>query len=337
MAVFAATALVAALALTAPGGADDSMRRLRSDGSVKDLHFEFQLTHHLYEGPFGLVMGCSADPATGDLYVADAGKNAIAIFSERGSPIFSFVDAEHLREPSKAIVDRDGNILVLDQDASRIKVFSYRGEFLRHLELPGHEGKGDVTITAIAYDADWNLHVGESRSGQVQVFDAEMKLKARLGRKGLGDGQLNAIAGIAFFGDKVYVSDMDSTAVQVYAKYGRFLQGWGFHDAGLHNVSLPQGLAVDPKGRVVLIDTLRQEIKYFDAAGNMIERFGGFGTRPGEVSYPTDVAIDRSGRLCVADKGNGRAQVLSVIEAPPVPRPGDEAAVEPPSGAVPTR
>jgi DNA-binding beta-propeller fold protein YncE len=323
--------------LLAAGPPDDSQRRQASDRSVADLKFEFQLTAHLDEGPFASVTGCTCDPATGDLYVTDAGKNAVTIFNERGSPLFTFSDSEHLREPGKAILDREGNILVIDQDVSRIKVFSYRGQFLRNLELPGHEGKGDVAITAIAYDADWNLYVGDSRAGQVLVFDLAMKLKARIGRKGLGGGQLTAIAGIAFFGDDVYVADMESTAVQVYTRYGRYLRGWGYHDVGTHNVSLPQGLAVDPKGRVVLIDTLRQEIKYFDAAGNMIDRFGGLGAGPGDVRFPVDVAIDRKGRLCVVDRGNFRIQILSVVEAPPVPRPRDESAAEPPAGAPPAR
>jgi DNA-binding beta-propeller fold protein YncE len=325
------------LALLLAGPEEVSQRRQTSDRSVADLKFEFELTAHLDEGPFASVTGCSCDRETGDLYVTDSGKNAVTIFNERGSPLFTFSDPEHLREPSKAIPDREGNILVIDQDPTRIKLFSYRGQFLRYLELPGHEGKGDVGITAIAYDADWNLHVGDSRAGQVLVFDPSMKLKARIGRKGLGGGQLSAIAGIAFFGDDVYVADMESTAVQVYTGYGRYLRGWGYHDVGTHNVSLPQGLAVDPKGRVVLIDTLRQEIKYFDAAGNMIERFGGLGAGPGDVRFPVDVAIDRRGRLCVVDRGNFRIQILSVIEAPPVPRPADEPADGSPAGPAPAR
>jgi hypothetical protein len=93
------------------------------------------------------------------------------------------------------------------------------------------------------------------------------------------------------------------------------VRAWGHHDAGLHNVSLPAGIAVDRKGRVILLDTLRQEIKYFDGEGRLIDLFTGFGAQPGAVAYPTDLGMDRQGRLCVADSGNHRAQVLAPVEA----------------------
>jgi hypothetical protein len=106
-------------------------------------------------------------------------------------------------------------------------------------------------------------------------------------------------------------------AVHVFTRQGKFLRAWGHHDAGLQNVSLPAGIAVDGKGRVILVDTLRQEIKYFAPDGRLVDIFGGIGRGPGEVAYPTDLSMDGAGRLCVADGGNLRAQVLAPVEATP--------------------
>jgi hypothetical protein len=41
-----------------------------------------------------------------------------------------------------------------------------------------------------------------------------------------------------------------------------------------------------------------------------MDLFGGLGRELGEVAYPSDISIDRKGRLCVADPGNFRVQVL---------------------------
>ncbi len=289
-----------------------------ADRSVVDLRPEVLIYAHFYEGPFVVAAGVYCDPLSGEVYVADQGLNAIGIFDEKGSPLYTFT-SDMLRNPSRVITDREGLIYVLDSDSTRIKVFSYRGEFLRDLELPALQSVKDRAITAIAFDAEGNLYVGDSKSGQVLVFDPARQLKARIGRKGTGRGQLSYIVGIATDAEHVYVADAEATAVQVFTRYGRYLRGWGYHEAGAHNVSFPSGIAVDAKGRIVLVDKMRQEIKYFESDGRMIDAFGGYGAEPGAVSFPTDVSIDRRGRLCVADSGNARVQVMSPVEAPPKP------------------
>src|SRR6266511_2940682 len=139
-------------------------------------------------------------------------------------------------------------------------------------------------------------------------------MRMRIGTFGDGQGQLDGIAGIALDERNIYVASQEGIAVQIFTRQGRFVRGWGVHDAGLHNVSLPAGIAVDAKGRVILLDTLRQEIKYFDPDRKLIDLFGGIGRQAGAVSYPTDLGMDRNGRLCIADSGNGRAQVLAPVE-----------------------
>ena len=82
----------------------------------------------------------------------------------------------------------------------------------------------------------------------------------------------------------------------------------------------------------ILLDTLRQEIKYFDLDGRYIDSFAGFGSSPGAIKYATAVSLDRNGRLCVADSGNLRVQVLVPVEAPP--SPADAKAKAPPADAT---
>ncbi len=291
-----------------------------ADRSVVDLTPEVLIYGHLYDGQFLTVGGVFCDPVSGEILVADPGLNAIAIFDEKGSPLYSF-RSDRLREPRQVIADREGNLYVLDNDFRRIKVFNYRGEFLSFLELPGLGPDQEIQVGAIALDADGNLYVGESKNGQVHVFGPDRKVRTRFGKKGQGKGQFTSIVGIAVDAENIYVADQEGIAVQVFTKYGRFLRGWGSHEAGLHNVSLPASVAVDPKGRVILIDKMRQEIKYYEADGRFIDRFGGLGPNPGDVVFPVGVSVDRKGRLCVAEAGNRRVQVLSIVEPPPKTAP----------------
>jgi hypothetical protein len=218
------------------------------------------------------------------------------------------------------VVDADDRMLVLDGDRTRVKVFDYRGEFLSYLQLPGLEPEKKPSITALAIDDNGDLYVGDSASGQVIAYDRNLRPKLRIGSYGEAPGQFNGIAGIAFDAKSIYVVSQEGYAIQVFSRQGRRLRSWGIHESGLENVSLPAGVAVDSRGRVILVDTLRQEIKYFDGEGRLMEILGGMGREPGQVSYPSGISIDRKGRLCIADSGNRRVQVLVPVNTPPDPR-----------------
>lgn len=325
----AAAALLVLLAGASPPGAGERTAHERAERSVVDLRPEAILLGGFYGGDFRSVAGVHCDRRTGEIYVADPAANAIEIFDEDGAPLFAFSDDEHLRGPVRVAVDLEDRIYVLDDDHTRIKRFSYRGDWLGDVPLPGLGPEEKPSFTALAFDANGDLYVGESRSGQVLAFDRALRPRLRLGSAGDGPGQLDGIAGIALDDEHVYVASQDGVAVHVFTRQGRFVRAWGRHDAGLQNVSLPAGVAVDAKGRVVLLDTLRQELKYFAPDGRLIEIFGGLGRQAGAVSYPTDLSMDRRGRLCVADGGNLRVQLLAPIEAGAGAAPREDAAPAP--------
>jgi DNA-binding beta-propeller fold protein YncE len=264
-------------------------------------------SEHLYEGAFESPMGICFDSRTSEVWVADAKNNLIGAFTTDGVPLFTF-RGEELREPSKIAVDPKGRVYVLDNDRSRIKTFSYRGEPLGDAVLPGLPAK--PSFGAIAIDPDGNLYVGENETCQVRVYAADGKARARFGECGIDPGQFQAITGIAVTKDSIVVTDAQAVSVQIFDRRGTFVRGFGKHDMGVQNFSLPQSVAVDSLGRVIAIDTLRHEIKFFDSQGNFLTRFGGLGWRLGQVAYPTGIAIDSSDRLYVVEKGNARVQVF---------------------------
>jgi sugar lactone lactonase YvrE len=289
----------------------------RVEKSIEDLRPELILGGGLYGGRFQMAAGIFCHHASGEIYVNDPIANTIDIFAENGAPLFTFSDEERLKGATRVAVDAEDRIHVLDTDGARIKVYDYRGEFLSYLELPGFPAEEKPQFTAIAFDGNGDMYVGDSKSGQVVAFDRKLQPRLKIGSYGDGPGQFTGIVGIALDEKHVYVASADGVAVHVFSKQGRLLRSWGRHDSGLENVSLPAGIAVDAKGRVILLDTLRQEIKYFTPDGKLIGLYGGLGAQAGAVAYPTSLSMDRRGRLCVADNGNRRVQVLLPIEAQP--------------------
>lgn len=273
----------------------------------------FAFFQHMYDGFFNEPMGVFYDPRAQEIYVADTKNDLIGIFNSKGISVFSFGANDDIKEPIKVTTDSQGRIFVLDIDRSKIKIFNYRGEFLRNLDSPELQGK--KTIATMVIDRQGNIYVGEHESSQILVFDSELKLKLKFGSKGKGRGQFQAISSIAVDKDgKIYVTDFQAIPVQVFDRNGNFIRGWGEHAVGTQNFSLPGGIAVDSKGRIIVADTLRQEIKVFDNDGKFLQRFGGFGNRPGDVAYPVDVCIDPSDRIYVVEKVGRRVQVFQEVE-----------------------
>jgi DNA-binding beta-propeller fold protein YncE len=265
-------------------------------------------------------MGVYYDPKTQEIYVADTKNDLVGIFNSSGISLFAFGGNDDIKEPIKVISDDQGSLLVLDINR-RIKIYNYRGEFLKDFDHPELQGK--KTVGTMTFDHESNLYIGENENGQILVFDRNLNLKLKFGSKGEGKGKFKSISSIAI--DKrdgrICVTDyQNAPAVQVFDKSGNFLLGWGEHQMGPHNFSLPGGIAIDSKGRIFIADTLRQDIKVFTEDGKMIYRFGGLGYRAGQVAYPVDIAIDPSDKIYVVEKVGRRVQVFQEVEIPVKPR-----------------
>jgi DNA-binding beta-propeller fold protein YncE len=312
--------LVSALCLWTTGSpAEDAAKPSQTAVQLQPLFAFFQ---HTYHGYFNEPMGVFYDPRRQEIYVADTKNDLIGIFDPQGNPLFAFGARDDIKEPMNIVADPGGRLLLLDIDKSKVKIYSYRGEFLRDFipaELPEKR-----LITAMTIDMDGNLYIGDSVTSQVLVYDPGFRLKRKFGSKGRENGQFEAIGHIATDrSGKIYVTDPSGIPVQVFDRNGNFLRGWGKHETGVMNFSLPAGIAVDSKGRVIVLDTLRQEIKFFDADGNFLMRAGGFGSRPGEVAFPIAVAVDSADRIYVVEKVGGRVQVFQEVETPvPPEKPG---------------
>lgn len=71
----------------------------------------------------------------------------------------------------------------------------------------------------------------------------------------------------------------------------------------------PCGIAVAPD-RVLVADAAAHQVVVLSARGDLVSRLGSRGTAPGEFNFPTNLALDSTGRLYVADTLNFRVQVF---------------------------
>lgn len=226
-------------------------------------------------------------------------------------------------------VDRRGNVFISDTANHRVRVVGSNGQIRTYAgtgNCASTEPGGGATSTPfcapgrIATDSSNNLYVATSgwvlrvrtdgivesvatapagaglaldQSGSVLLADFESMTI----RRAMPDGTVENFAG---------ESDFDSRA-------------FGFAGDGLPaargRFAFPEGLAVDPAGNVLIADTGNDRIRRIDTAG-FLSTIAGTDTARGDrgpsagawLNRPTDVAVDVTGNVYIADSGNDRVR-----------------------------
>jgi len=106
---------------------------------------------------------------------------------------------------------------------------------------------------------------------------------------------------------RILVADSGNHRVQAFDSLGQFLSEFGTYGSGDSQFDSPQGLAVDPSGRVIVVDRGNNRLVALSFDGM---EFGFLDAFTAGFSFPTSVATDGLGNLALADTGNSRIVVL---------------------------
>jgi DNA-binding beta-propeller fold protein YncE len=287
---------------------------------------------------FSSPMDVAIDTTGGLIVVADTGNHRIRIFDLDGYPVASFphrVDGPHGSQPGepKALaVDRKGFLYVLDGFAPYIDVVDLLGYEVRRIDpatiSPGGfdsttvsaTGERDASLTPVALALDPEdrliLAVGGQRS-RVWGLDEHDGIRWTLDGTEEGGAPFGAITDLFVDGEgRVFVVDgTGNPAVRVFASDGRRLLGFGLHEVGYENFSLPTSVVSTRGGRIWVLDTMRQTVKVFDGEGRFLDQFGGLGRDPGAFMYPSALATDGRDHLYVMERVGARLTTFRIAES----------------------
>ena len=93
---------------------------------------------------------------------------------------------------------------------------------------------------------------------------------------------------------------------------GTLIASVGTKGSGLLEFNEPRGIAVDTiSQKIYVADTSNHRIQVLNNDLTISHQFGGEGSKPGQLSYPYDVAIAKDSTVYVVERGNHRVQVFS--------------------------
>lgn len=246
--------------------------------------------------------------ANGDLLVSDGDVKAVVRVSQSGSILGRLNPKKGFAIPAGVAVWPDGTIWVADWPLSQIVVFNEAGTETRRID--------QMTPLSINVVGD-RAYV--TSSGSVYVYSKAGSLLTMFGRgRGPGEGQLDMPHGAVLAGKDLIIGDSLNSRVLRLSPDNKPAWSVGSREKGMTQApsgpySVPTDLLIGEKGYVFVLDTFTSQISIVDPkSGKVLRQVGEMGSQDGQFMYPEGLAYLGGDRYAVADKFNGRIQIVRI-------------------------
>lgn len=281
--------------------------------------------HVIREDYFGKVLSYPSklfvDPVTQEIYVTDSGNSRILVYTHDFYPLLSIGKSDGVEVPGGVAVDKDGTLYVTQAPGRthprpRISVFSPSLKWQKDMFLDGFEGLQDFQPRNIAIHPTTKIYVAGGYPGAVVLnHDGSFSnLLSPVDAIGKAEREKATICDVEIDrAGRIFLLSEDMGRVYVYDDHEKFLFKFGKKGGSSGKLSRPRGMGIDPRnGRVYVIDYMRHTANAYSAKGLFLFEFGGKGWGRGWFQYPSDIQVDGSGNVLVADTFNNRVQVLKM-------------------------
>ena len=250
--------------------------------------------------------------STGYRYISDPGKNCVLKLDQSGIVVAragrsdgSFGSANgEFNNPCSVAVDSSGNVYVADTGNSQIQKFDGNLKYLGSFGASGSGNSQFSTPMGVTVDSAGKIYVADTNNQRIQVFSSAFGYLASIGSSGKGLGEFGQVGGIAVDSSGfVYATDMGGKRVQKFDSAGTFQVAFG----GDSNADGDTD-DIGELGGVYSIAVADGYVYVADYTKNLIQKYttSGVYVTSWFADFPTDLATDSSGNICVAQGGSIR-------------------------------
>ncbi|OGP63182.1 MAG: hypothetical protein A2170_12025 [Deltaproteobacteria bacterium RBG_13_53_10] len=245
------------------------------------------------------------------LVVADTGNNRLLqyTFQDRSIKEGKEIKADLLQQPIRVQLNSKGEIFVLDAKQRRVVRLSERGEYKGYLTAEGLPSPSAFVPKSFKIDTTDTIYILDIFSGRVLILSPDGKYQK----------QVDFPKEAGFFTDlavdmKGNIFLIDSTKRMLFsfskernsfAPLGKSLKEY---------LNFPASLTVDSRGTIFVVDENGSGIVVLGQDGSVLGRLLTMGWTEGLLYYPTQMCMTEKGDVFIADRGNSRIQVFSVVK-----------------------
>jgi DNA-binding beta-propeller fold protein YncE len=261
-------------------------------------------------------VGIAVAPDGGRIFVAEGGgQRQIKVFTRDGRPLAELAapnSTPGTRNPAHLAVANDGRLFAVDRARAAVDIYSRSLEWETMWQPRALDTLGGWLPNGIAFGPDQRVYITEVGRTEPSVLvldrDSGTLLQVFDSHTGLVGGLEFPVQATADDEGRVYISDGNGARVLAISALGVTNVTGEDPDAA---VGLPRGIAVGGQ-KLFVADASTQRIVVFSTGDRpmFLHAFGDEDTDEG-LAYPNAVAVDRTGRVYIADRGNDRVQVWS--------------------------
>jgi DNA-binding beta-propeller fold protein YncE len=291
-----------------------------------------------FEGAWDIAV----NQTTGNVYVGDSGNNRIDELNSSGAFVetigWGVSDGKtelevckssckyglpgsgngQLNYPLGITIDSHGDILVADDNNSRVEEFSEAGAYLSQFGSKG-TGNGQFTEPDGLAISEGEIYVVDHGNKRVEEFSPNGAYLNQFGSEGSGTGQFKEPTEIAVNPNNpdIYVADESENRVEEFSPAGKFLAEFGMWGTGPGQFQGSAGLAVNAGGDIYVSENYGDRVDEWVPPGaggaHMLysTQFGSAGSGSEQFNHPVMTAIDGEGDVWVTDFNNARVKKFS--------------------------
>jgi DNA-binding beta-propeller fold protein YncE len=226
----------------------------------------------------------------GNVYVADAGNNAIKEWIAASNTVTTLVSTG-LSLPYGVAVDGSGDVYIADSGNRAIKKWLAATNTVITLVSSGLSG-----AVGVAVDNSGNVYIAEDADSGIQKWTIANNTLTTVAPSGLSLAWGVAVDGMG----NVYIADTWNNAIKEWLAASNTIVT--VVSSGLN---WPRGVAVDGSGNVYIADYGNSMIKEWLAASNTVVTLVSSG-----LNWPQGVAVDGAGNVYIADTSDNAIKEL---------------------------